>query len=518
MKSTTKQADVLVTSKGFMGLLERSANKIPHPGLIFFWLSVIVMLISLLLSKMGVSVVNPSTEETISVVNLLSADFIANFLKDMGSTFATFSPMLTVLLVTLGLGVSNQSGLLHNTLKLVGKSSKNKFVLTFMVAFVGVMGNLAGDVAALVLPSLCAVLFYGVGRNPVAGLLLSLSASGVGFGANLIVGSGDVTLSGLTGAAAALLDPTFEASPAMGWYFMAVSTPILSLILTIVDLKWVEPKLDRMQVATNYHEEVEEGALDALAVSDAERAGLKSALLGLLGVVAVWVIMCLPGMPLAAPEGGSLFDGTLLKSITAFLFFMFLIPGWLYGRKVGKIKNFKDVAKFMGDELKTLAPFFVISFFASEFMYIFSASNLAQIIAVKGGELIGASGLSGSFVLVLVVVVVCLINFFIPSSAAKWALLAPIFVPMLMVIGISPAAAQTAYRIGDGMSNSLTPVSPNIIVNLTYAQKYDDRIQLGTMFANLIPLNIVVGIVWALMLYVWCQLGLPLGPGYVPFL
>ena len=518
MKRQAKQTDVLVTSKGFMGLLERSANKIPHPGLIFFWLSVAVLLISLVLSKMGVAVVNPSTQETIQVVNLLSPAFVATFFEKMGSTFATFSPMLTVLLVTLGLGVANPSGLLHNTLKMVGRSSKNKFVLTFMVAFVGVMGNLAGDVAALVLPSLCAVLFYGVGRNPVAGLLLSLSASGVGFGANLIVGSGDVTLSGLTGAAAALLDSSFEASPAMGWYFMAVSTPILSLVLALVCIKWIEPKLDRMQVGANYHEAVEAGALDALSITAEEKAGLRSALAGLLVLVACWAAMCLPGMPFAAPEGGSLFDGKLLKSITAFLFFMFLIPGWLYGRRVGKIKNFKDVARFMGEELKTLAPFFVISFFASEFMYLFSASNLGQIIAVKGGELLGASGLNGSFVLVLVVLVVCLINFFIPSSAAKWALLAPVFVPMLMVIGVSPAAAQTAYRIGDGMSNSLTPVSPNIIVNLTYAQKYDERIQLGTMFANLVPLNIVVGVIWALMLYGWCELGLPLGPGYLPFL
>ena len=347
MKQQSKNTEVLVTSKGFMCMLEKAANRIPHPGLIFFWLTVAVLLISLALSKMGVAVVNPSTNETISVVNLLSADFVASFFQDMGSTFATFSPMLTVLLVTLGLGVSNQSGLLNNTLKMVGKSSKNKFILTFMVAFVGVMGNLAGDVAALVLPSLCAVLFYGVGRNPVAGLLLSLSASGVGFGANLIVGSGDVTLSGLTGAAAALLDPTFEASPAMGWYFMAASTPVVSLILTVICLKWVEPKLDRMQVGTNYHGEVDENALDALAISEQERLGLRDALIGLLVLVGCWAAMCLPGMPFAAPEGGSLFDGKLLKSVTAFLFFMFLIPGWLYGRRVGKIKNFKTVAKFM---------------------------------------------------------------------------------------------------------------------------------------------------------------------------
>ena len=518
MNQAAKQPDVLVTSKGLMGFLEKAANKIPHPGIIFFWFAVIVMLVSMLLSQMGVSVVNPSTGENIEVVNLLSPSFIASFLEDMGSTFATFTPMLTVLLVTLGLGVSNQTGMVHNVLKLVGRSSKSKFFLTFMVAFVGVMGNLAGDVAALVLPSLCAILFYGVGRNPVAGLMLSLSASGVGFGANLIVGSGDVTLSGLTGAAAQLLDPTYQSSPAMGWYFLAASTPVLSLILTVIDLKWVEPKLDRMGVGTGYQDEVDTSALDALHMTDEERAGLKSALIGFLAVVAVWVVMCLPGMPLAAPEGGSLFDGKLLKSITAFLFFMFLVPGWMYGRKVGKIKNFKDMAGCMGAELKTLAPFFVISFFASEFMYIFSASNLAQIIAVKGGEALQATGLSGPFVLVLMTLVVFLINFFIPSSSAKWALLAPIFVPMLMVIGLNPAAVQAAYRIGDGMSNSLTPVSPNIVVNLAYAQKYDDRIQLGTMFANLVPLNVVSGLIWIAMLYVWCMLGIPLGPGYSPFL
>lgn len=517
MSKTKNEKDILVTSKGFLGVLERATNKIPHPGLIFFWLSIATMVISFICSKAGVSVVNPSTSENIEVVNLISSGFIASFLTDMGKTFATFSPMLTVLLVTLGLGVANGSGMFENVLKLVGKSSKNKFVLTFMVAFVGVMGNLAGDVAALVLPALCAVLFRAVGRNPVAGLLLSLSASGVGFGANLVIGSGDVTLSGLTGAAAALIDPAYEASPAMGWYFMMVSTPIVSLILTLVCLKWVEPKLDRLGVGTGTFTG-DEKSLEALRVTPEQRKGLRAALIALLAVVAVWALMCLPGMPLSAPEGGTILNGKLLKSITAFLFFVFLFTGWAYGRCVGTVNDFRDVATFMGNELKTLAPFFVISFFASEFMYLFSASNLAQVIAVKGGALLNASGLNSSFILVLIILVVCVINFFIPSSAAKWALLAPVLVPMLMVIGINPAAAQTAYRIGDGMSNSLTPVSPNIVVNLAYAQEYDDRIELGTMFANLLPLNIVVGIIWALFLWLWCTLGLPLGPGYTPFL
>lgn len=508
--------DVLVTSRGFVGMLEKAANKVPHPGLIFFWLSVATLLISMLLSNMGVTVVNPTTQEPIAVTNLLSADLMAGFFADMGKTFATFSPMLTVLLATLGLGVANGSGMLNNVLKLVGKSTKSKFALTFIIALVGVLGNLAGDVAALVLPALCATIFLGVGRNPVAGLLLSLSASGVGFGANLVVGSGDVTLSGLTGAAAALIDPTFEASPAMGWIFMAVSTPIVSLILTVVCLKWVEPKLDRLGVGIGYKGEGD--SLESLTLTADQGAGLKAALIGFLAVVACWALMCLPGMPFAAPEGKTVLDGKLLKSITAFIFFMFLVPGWCYGKRVGTIKSFRDVTTCMGNELKTLAPFFVICFFASQFMYLFSASNLAQVIAVKGGALLEASGLSSSFLLVLIVLLTCIINFFIPSSSAKWALLAPVLVPMLMVIGINPAAAQTAYRIGDGMSNALTPVSPNIVVNLTYAQKYDERIQLGTMFVNLLPLNIVVGVIWALFLYLWCQLGLPLGPGYLPFL
>lgn len=518
MKQQETKQDVLVTSKGFMGMIEKVTNKIPHPGLIFFWLSVVVLVFSFVLSMMEVSAINPSNGEVIEVTNLISSPFIAAFLTDMGKTFATFAPMLTVLLATLGMGVANRSGLLNNTLKLVGKSSQNKFVLTFMVALVGILGNLAGDVATYILPSLCAVLFYGCGRNPIAGLLLAYSAGGVGFGANFIVGSGDVTLSGLTGAAATLLDPAFEASPAMGWYFMAITTPILALLLTLVDLKWVEPKLDRLQVGTNYHEEIDAGALDALSISKDEQTGLKHALFGLLGVVAVWVIMCFPGMPLAAPEGKGLFDGKLLKTVTAFIFFMFLVPGWIYGKRVGSIKSFQDVTKQMGEEIKTLTPFFVISFFASQFMYLFSASNLGQIIAVKGGELIKSSGISGPFVLVLMVLMVGLINFFIPSSSAKWALLAPVFVPMLMVIGINPAAAQTAYRIGDGITNSLTPMLAGMVVNLTYAQKYDERIQLGTMFTNLVPLNLVPGIIWIAILYVWCQLGLPLGPGFTPFL
>ena len=512
------QQEIVVTSKGFMGVIEKAANKIPHPGLIFFWLSVVVMILSFFLAQAGVSAIHPSKGEEIKIVSLLNADFIGTFLVDMGKTFATFAPFQTVLLVTLGMGVANSTGLLNNTLKLVGVSSSNAFVLSYVVALVGILGNLAGDVASYVLPSLCALLFFACGRNPIAGLLLSYSAGGVGFGANFIVGSGDVTLSGLSDAAAKLMDPAFECSPAMGWFFMAATTPILALLLTLVSLKWIEPKLNKAGIGTSYKGEGGTSELDQLKIQENEKAGLKAALIALLIQVAIWVVMCLPGMPLGAPEGKTIFDGKLLKSITAFLFFMFLIPAWCYGKKTGSIKNFKDVAKFMGEEIKTLSPFFVVSFFAAEFMYLFSASNLGQIIAIKGGEAIGASGISNSFVLVVMILMVCVINFFIPSSSAKWALLAPVFVPMLMVIGISPAAAQTAYRIGDGMTNSLTPMMASMVVNLAYAQKYDSRVQLGTMFANLVPLNIVPGIFWIAILVIWCQLGLPLGPGYTPFL
>lgn len=517
MNNTATESQDKVSSKGILGLIERAANRIPHPGQIFIGLMVIIFVLSLIMSNMGVSVLNPTSGETVFVSNLLNSDYIGNFLQNIGTYFAYFTPMLTVPVCTLGMGVSTQSGFLNNSLRKLSSKARSKWAMSFILAFIGVNANLVGDVAAYVYPSLCAMLYYSIGRNPIAGFILALSANGVGLGANVVVSAGDVSLAGVTKAAIDLLGgqyATYETSAIMGWYFMFVSTFVLTALLAFTDVKIVEPSLTNAGIGVARYVDVD---LSGLQLTETEERGIRNGVLGMLAVIAAVVVLCLPGLPFSAPEGGSILDGRLTKCMVAIIFF-FLVPGICYGKTVGNIKGFKDITDMMANEYKTLAPFYVVSFFAALFIQAFNDSNIAYVIAVNAGDAIQKLGLSGSLLLFIMVVLVALVNFFMVSASTKWNLLAPILVPMLALNKISPAAAQAAYRMGDGMTNACTPVNPGLIVNLAYAQKYDPNVKLGTLIVGCMKHSLVVGGIWIAFFYIWTSIGLPVGPGFAPFL
>lgn len=510
--ATEKVQDSSATMGGFLGWVERVGNKVPHPVNLFLWLFIITMGLTLVFTLLGgLPTVHPVSGETITVTNMLTSSEIAKFITSIVNRFVTFAPLGMVLVATIGLGVANKSGLLESSLKLAG-AGNSAVVTTALVFLIGIMGNIAGDAAFIIFPPLVALLFQGTGRNPIAGLFAGFAGVACGFGANLLIGSADASLAGLTEAAARLVDSEYVASPAMGYYFLFASTLFLVPIGTWITMRFVEPKLNKAGIGVGSIKEIEVGFTTTLDAK--EKSALKWAGFSLLTFFVGVALMTLPGMPFAAPEGGSIVTGPLMRSIPPLILLMFLIPGYVYGKKTGKVKSFQDIIPMMGNELKTVSGFILICFFASMFISVFSDSQLGLIVAIKGGNFLQSIGLQGPLLLVSFIFMVAIINLFIGSAGAKYAILSTIFVPMLMMANIDPAATQAVYRIGDSITNNITPTLPYFAIVLGYAQAYDVRAKAGTVMAYMLPYTIAFGIAWSIFLVVWYFLGLPMGPGY----
>lgn len=512
-KTKLQTTESVARMEGIFGWVERMGNKVPHPIYLFIWFFVIALFASAALNWAGIQVLNPATKKLVPVVNLLTSKNIANIFVNATKEFVMFAPVGTVFVATVGLGLASGSGFLEATLKLVGLA-KSKFWTTAFVVLIGINGNLVGDAAFVIFPPLCAILFKSTGRNPLAGLFTAFASVACGFGASLFVGAGDAFLAGMTEAAAKIIDPKYVSSPAMGYYFLLASTLFMTPVGTWVTLRFVEPKLDQMGVGTLG---LESAKKIETSLSELERKGLRSAGMAVLAFVVVLVLMTLPGMPFAAPAGKSVIYGPLLKSIPPLILLMFFIPGYMYGKAVGTVKSFNDAIKMMGTEIKNISGFFLICFFAAQFIAVFRDSNIGMVTAIYGGNFLTGLGIKGPLLLTFFVLLVGFINIFMGSMSAKWALLSSVFVPMLMIAGIDPSATQMAYRIGDSITNNITPTLPYLAVILGYAQEYDPRARTGTVLAYMLPFSIAFTVAWTGLLLLWLYLGLPIGPGYYPF-
>ena len=499
---------------GFYGMVEKFGNKIPGPAFMFMGLFIITFLASIILSTLGVAVTNPATGKTVAIVNLCTSQQIAKFFQLMNKTWMNFAPLLTVPICTVGLAVASRSGLLESTLRMTG-SFKGKWGVALVVSFIGVNANLVGDAAFLIFPPLMAMLFKSVKRNPLAGLFLGFASVSVGFGANLLMGSADASLAGLTQAAAAIIDPGFTANAAMSWYFLFASTFVVTVTCAWVCIYIIEPRLEKTGMAA---EVVANNTEEYKGLTALEIKGAKRALAALILFFVIVALCCLPGMPFMAPKGGTITTGMLFKCIPTLIMFMFFAPGYAYGKTVGTIKTFGDTIPMITEEIKTLSGFVVVCLFASQFIYIFGISNIAAVIAIIGGNFLVSLGLPKALLLGAFVILTAFINLFMTGASGKWALISTMFVPMFMIAGINPAAVQAAYRMGDSLTNNIAPTLPYLAAILGYAQSYEPRAKVGTVMAYMLPFTIVSGIFWILFLIIWVMLGLPMGPGYGPLL
>lgn len=519
--------------RGFLGLVERAGNKLPDPVFIFFYLIIVLMVLSLILSLTGLSATlnekvmhgmsqasldrfSIKADGVIFAKSLFAADNLQRLWVDMPKTFTHFHPLGYVLVVMLGAGVAERSGLFGSAMRAAVRGAP-KFLLTPVVALVAMIGNHAADAAYVVLIPLAGVLFASAGRHPLAGIAAAFAGVSGGFSANIAPGQLDALLFGITEQAGEVLVPAYDANIAGNWYFILAMTVIFMPIIWFVTDVIIEPRFGKY--------EPEGLAANSTADEDApltpeQKKGLGRAGLALIAMMILWTVMTIgPGTPLIADEGAGADKDIVLqlapffKSLVAFFFIMFLAAGWAYGAAAETIKNHRDLVEMMSEAMKDLGYYLVLAFAAAHFVAMFQWSNLGLISAVHGADAIEKSGLPLPILLGLIVLFAGLINLFVGSASAKWALLAPVLVPMLMLLGVSPEGATAAYRVGDSATNIITPLMVYFPLILIFCQRWVKDFGLGSLTAMMIPYSIWLMISGLLLMILWVYLGIPLGPG-----
>ena len=381
-------------------------------------------------------------------------------------------------------------------------------LLTFVIVFAGVMSNMASDIGYVLLVPMGAIIFMSVGRHPIAGLAAAFAGVSGGFSANLLLGTIDPLLAGISQEAARIIDPTYSLTPACNYYFMVVSTFIVAATGTWVTAKIVEPRLGV------YEGEVVAGDDEFHGLSAAEKKGLWSAFLVSLGLLVLVLIGLVPESGLLRDSAtGSVLYSPFMHGIVTFIFLGGLLAGMAYGFAAGTFKNDVDVIKGMKESMESLGLYMVLVFFAAQFVAYFKYTNLGMIFAIEGAELLKASGLGPIPLMISFVLLAALINLCMGSASAKWAFMAPVFIPMFMLLGYSPELVQGVYRIGDSTTNLISPMMSFFALIVAFVQRYDQKAGIGTVIATMLPYSIAFLVVWMILLVIWLLLGLPLGPG-----
>jgi aminobenzoyl-glutamate transport protein len=491
----------------FLGHVERAGNALPHPATLFVALAGLVVLVSWLCHSLGVTVTNPANGKVVAAVNLLSVEGVQRMILEATRNFLAYPPLGVSLACLLGIGIAEYSGLMGAMLRLVVLKSPAKWV-TPMVVFAGVMSNAGSEVGYVLLIPLAAALYHALGRHPFLGLAAAFAGVSGGYSANLLVGSVDVLLAGLSEAAARIVDPAYTVNAMANYYFMAVSTFIVTAVGTWVTERIVAPRLGAYTGAAPREE--------LKPIVAAERRGLWAAAGAavLLTAVVLWGVLPEKGF-LVNPKNPDFAASAFMVGLVTFIFLYGLLPGIAYGVAAGTIKSDHDVLAGMNGTMKSMASFIVLSFFAAQFIAYFTWTNLGIITAVSGAELISHLGLQDLPILLMIALVLfaATVNLLISSASAKWALLAPVFVPMFMLLGYTPALVQGAFRVGDSVTNIITPLMSYFPLILTFAHKYDPRAGIGTLIATMLPYSVAFTLAWTLLLVGWIALGLPMGPG-----
>ena len=496
-----------------LAAIERGGNALPHPATLFALLALIVIVASWLASQAGLEVKHPTTGETVGAVNLLSLEGLHRILANLVTNFTGFAPLGTVLVALIGIGVAEHSGLIAASLRKLVLSAPRR-LLTPIIVFAGVMSNMASEIGYVLLIPLAGLIFISAGRHPIVGMAAAFAGVSGGYSANLLIGTIDPLLSGLSEEAARIVDPSYRVSAAANMYFMQFSTPLITLLGWWVTEKFTAPRFP-------------DGSFRAVGAQDDsmsaplsidERRGLRFAGIALL-VLALGIIWS--GLPLGSlpgagflrdPVTGDLLKSPLMSSVVALIFIIGVVLGVAYGVGARTMRSDEDVIKGMSASMATLGSYLVLVFFAAQFVAFFNWTQLGLIMAVNGAESLKSLGLSalplfGSFILLTAV-----INLFMGSASAKWALMAPVFVPMFMLLGYSPELTQTAYRVGDSVTNIISPMLSYFALIIAFFQRYEPKAGLGTLVAVMLPYSATFLIGWSILFAIWLTLGIPVGP------
>jgi aminobenzoyl-glutamate transport protein len=495
--------------------IEKVGNKLPHPATLFAIFAGGTIVLSAIVSAFDISVIHPGTLEEIRPFSLMTVTGLHMILTQMVVNFTSFAPLGTVLVALLGIGVMESSGLMATALRKLVLSAPRQ-LLTFAIVFAGILSNTASEVGYVVLVPLGAMIFLAVGRNPIAGLAAAFAGVSGGYSANLLLGTIDPLLAGLSEEAAHIIDQSYEVNPAANYYFMFVSTFFIALAGTWVTEKIVVPRLGP------YRGDAEAEELHDITLH--EQRGLKYAAYTFYMIVflLLWATMPVSGgiwdyVPgsgfLRDPGTGDLLRSPFMSGIVAMIFVIAAIVGIAYGIGAGTLKSNYDVINGMGKSMSTLGTYIVLVFFAAQFVAYFNWTNLGLIFAIRGAEAISALGLGRIPLMVSLVLISALINLVIGSASAKWAIMAPVFIPMFMLLGYSPEFTQLAYRIGDSVTNIISPMMSYFALIVAFMEKYDKQAGIGTIIATMLPYSVVFLVFWLIMMIVWIITGLPIGPG-----
>lgn len=502
----------------FLDSVEYLGNLLPHPITLFAVLCLIIFFASGIAGYFDLSVIDPRPEGTkgrtadglIYVKSLVNAEGIQLIVTKLVTNFTTFAPLGTVLVAMMGVAVAEYSGLLSAVMRSLVMGASNRMV-TLTVVFTGIISNTASELGYVVLIPLAAMIFHSIGRHPIAGLAAAFAGVSGGYSANLLLGTVDPLLSGITEASAQMIAPDYVVGPEANWYFMFVSTFVITILGAWVTEKIVEPKLgkyDENMASDDFERQ------QANPVSDIEKKGIRYAGLAALVVAAILAMTIVPEWGiLRNPQTGAVAGSPFLKGIVAFIFVFFAIPGFVYGKVTGSMKNDIDVINAMSKSISTMGLYIVLVFFAAQFVALFSWTNFGQVFAVAGATFLNSIELTGPMLFFVFIVMCGIINLMLGSASAQWAITAPIFVPMLMLVGYAPEVIQAAYRIGDSVTNLITPMMSYFGLILAVATRYKRDLGIGTLIALMLPYTLIFLIGWSLFFYLWVFIfQLPVGP------
>ncbi|TRD10580.1 AbgT family transporter [Erythrobacter insulae] len=504
----------------FLDGVEWLGNLLPHPVTLFALLAVGIVLLSGLLGWMGVAVDDPrplgakgvADDGMIRAVSLMDGDGVRRIFTGLVDNFTGFAPLGVVLVAMLGVGVAEKSGLLSAAVRSLVMGAPPKLV-TVAIVFAGIISNTASEVGYVVLIPLGGAIYYALGRHPLAGMAAAFAGVSGGYSANLLIGTIDPLLAGITQEAAQLIDPDYTVLATANWYFMFASTFLVAVIGSLVSIYIVEPKLGEYDASKADPTILDDGMMQPLA--DKERKGLRWAGIALLGVLALMALTLVPEWGiLRNAEDGDRMDSPFFDGFVVWIFIFFVAIGYAYGRAVGTMKTDRDVIDAMAAALSSLGLYIVLVFFAAQFVAFFGWTNIGAITAVTGATFLVETGMTGPLIFFLFILLCAVINLSLGSASAQWAVTAPIFVPMLMLIGYAPETIQAAYRIGDSTTNIITPMMSYFGLILAWATRYQKDLGVGTLIAMMLPYTMFFLFFWSIFFYLWTfVLGIPVGPG-----
>jgi aminobenzoyl-glutamate transport protein len=492
---------------GFLGTVERVGNKLPDPAVLFIALLFIVWVLSWMLSYVTFDVVDPRSGEALVIRNLLTGSSFTEFLSVMVTNFSHFHPVGVVLVAMLGIGVAEHTGFINAAIRSLLNITP-AMLLTPMVILVGIVSHAAVDAGYVLVIPLGGVIFYAAGRHPLAGIAAAFAGVSGGFSANFVPSSLDPLLQGLTQAGAHILDTSVVVNPLNNYFFTTASSILIIGLGWYITDKVVEPRIKSTEIDGDAEDLPEMHDL-----SESERKGLRWSLIAMVAGIGILIVTALPADSAWRAADGALTASTapMMRAIVSLIFLLFLIPGVVFGVVSGSMKSSKDMIEGMTHSMHGMAYYLVIMFFIAQFVYAFGQSNLGVLLALKGAEFLKALNAGASITIVGIVILTAFVNIFVGSASGKWGLLAPIFVPMLMSLGISPDLTQAAYRVGDSSTNIITPLMPYFPLVVVYCQRYVKGTGIGTLTAMMLPYSMWFLLTWTIFLLIYFAVGIPLG-------